>query len=321
MTDAQIQEIFGPLWADLVDENDFPSKRPLLAHYTSLPALEKILQTEEVWFSNPLAMNDLDEVRFGILRGNELFHASSSISKACGTPERHSILRDAYVTCSKRFEDEHAIDTYVFCLSEHDPLDGDGLLSMWRGYGGNGTGAAIVFDTAKLTVKNSSPLIFARVHYASEVQRLKWLADLMNRFAALLAVGNIPDDMLYGPAHYLFERIKLFALFSKHDGFHEEKEWRVVYAPDRDVGQLMAPMFHYSLGSRGAELRLKYKIAPLEGVSAPDFSFENLVERILLGPTISGILAQKAVVRMLEKAGRSALINRVHASSIPFRLS
>ena len=42
------------------------------------------------------------------------------------------------------------IDTYVFCLSEHAKDDTDGLLSMWRGYGGNGNGAAIVFDAGKL---------------------------------------------------------------------------------------------------------------------------------------------------------------------------
>jgi hypothetical protein len=97
MTDALFNGAFDQLWADVVDESDFPARRPLLAHYTSLATLEKILQTEEVWFSNPLVMNDLDEVRFGVLRGNELFHSSASIEQACGTSERYDTLRDAYV--------------------------------------------------------------------------------------------------------------------------------------------------------------------------------------------------------------------------------
>jgi hypothetical protein len=40
----------------------FPQKRLLVAHYTTLEVLEKILGTNEIWFSNPLFMNDLEEV-------------------------------------------------------------------------------------------------------------------------------------------------------------------------------------------------------------------------------------------------------------------
>jgi hypothetical protein len=290
-----------------------------LAHYTSLGTLEKILQTEELWFSNPLVMNDMEEVRFGVLRGNELFHGSNAIAVACGSTERYSKLREQYVAYFRQFEDNHALDTYVFCLSEHRPEDMDGLLSMWRGYGGNGTGAAIVFDTGKLGVQESSPLIIARVHYASTEERTKWLEQLMERFAELLRAANVPDDQLHVPAYYLFERIKLFALFSKHDGFREEQEWRVVYAPDRDEEQRLAPMFHYSLGPRGAELRLRFKIAPMDGVSDPELSLTKLVNRIILGPSISSILAQRAVTRMLERAGKADMSGIVLASSIPFR--
>lgn len=319
MSGIDINQAFTPLWDDLVDSEDFPEKRPLLAHYTSLATLERILQTDEIWFSNPLVMNDMEEVRFGVLRGNELFHGSDAIVAACRSTERYSKLRDAYVGYFRQFEENHALDTYVFCLSEHHPNDVDGLLSMWRGYGGNGTGAAIVFDTGKLVAQESSPLIIARVHYASTEQRNQWLANLVERFASLLSIANVSDDQLHVPAYYLFVRIKLFALFSKHDGFHEEREWRVVYDPDRDEGKRLAPMFHYSLGPRGAELRLRYKIPPMDGVSDPDLSLKKLVDRIILGPSISSILAQRAVTRMLERAGKYDMADRVIASSIPFR--
>jgi hypothetical protein len=38
---------------------------------------------------------------------------------------------------------------------------------MWRGYGGNGNGAAIVFDTAKIAAREESPLVIAHVHYGT----------------------------------------------------------------------------------------------------------------------------------------------------------
>jgi hypothetical protein len=60
------------------------------------------------------------------------------------------VFRDAYIHYHSEFSAKQALDTYVLCLSEHDPTNEDGLLSMWRGYGGNGHGAAMVFDSSKL---------------------------------------------------------------------------------------------------------------------------------------------------------------------------
>jgi hypothetical protein len=50
---------------------------------------------------------------------------------------------------------EAALDTYVFCLCEHDPIHMDGLLSMWREYGRKGNGAALVFNTQKWAAAGS----------------------------------------------------------------------------------------------------------------------------------------------------------------------
>ena len=58
MDDAEIQRLFQPLFAGLPGEDSFPKKRPLLAHYTSVAVLEAILRNNEVWFSNPMFMND-----------------------------------------------------------------------------------------------------------------------------------------------------------------------------------------------------------------------------------------------------------------------
>lgn len=318
-TDEQIYEQFNPLFSDVADEADFPAKRPLLAHYTSIPNLERILESEEVWFSNPLVMNDLEEVRFGLLRGSELFHVSDVILNACGSPERFAKLRDAFNQCFRTFDEQHVLDTYVFCLSVHDESDTDGLLSMWRGYGSRGNGAAIVFDTNDLGVVDASPLIIARVHYASANERLSWLQDLIARFAVTLAASDVPEDKLYLAAHILFERLKLFALFSKHCGFSEEREWRVVYYPDRDKEKFLTPMLHYSIGARGVEPRLRFKVAPIAGLTTTEFSLERLINRIILGPSVSSPMARMAILRMLERLDMPSLKEKVYASSIPFR--
>ena len=83
-------------------------------------------------------MNDMEEVRFGIHAGAWLFLTSAEIEAACGSKERFEGLRSSFTYWCNRFDNEHVLDNYVFCLSEHAREDTDDLLSMWRGYGGNG---------------------------------------------------------------------------------------------------------------------------------------------------------------------------------------
>lgn len=178
---------------------------------------------------------------------------------------------------------------------------------------------AIVFDTAQIQVVESSALIIARVEYATTDARMTWLRALLAQFAAILSVSSIPDEKLYLPAYTLFERIKLFALFSKHHGFKEEKEWRIVYLPDRDASQKLKPMLHYSIGSRGIQPKLKFKVLPVDGVTADDLSLVKIIDRIILGPSLSSPLARDTVYRMLDVLDQSGLKAKLRTSTIPFR--
>jgi hypothetical protein len=319
MTDDQIFEKFGCLYDDLSTDADFPTRRPLLSHYTSLTTLENILKFDEVWLSNPLLMNDHEEVRFGVMRGTRLALTSETIADACGSSSRADKFREIFSGYLKLFEDDHAFDTYVFCLSEHDPSDYDGRLSMWRGYGGNGSGVAIVMDTAKLHPSNDSPLIIARVHYATAEERATWIENLISKFSDILRSSEIPDDKLFLAAYALFERIKIFALFSKHSGFNEEREWRIVYVPERDTGKRMTSMLQYFIGANGAEPKLKLKIDQIADLGKKGVPLEALIERIILGPSTSSPLAHRAVERMLERLNKNPLKNLVYTSGIPFR--
>jgi hypothetical protein len=137
---------------------------------------------------------------------------------------------------------------------------------MWRGYGANGNGAAIVFDTAQFNVFEGFPLIIAKVTYDTSEARLARLESVLSKFNEILVKTTIPNEKLFVAAYSLFERIKLFALFTKHRGFQEELEWRVVYMPERDPERKLEPMFHYSIGERGIEPKLKFTVQPIQGL-------------------------------------------------------
>jgi hypothetical protein len=312
---------FHALWHDINQDETFPNDRPILAHYTSVDSLEKIMSGNELWFSNPLYMNDLDELRFGINEGVNAFRKNQKIMDACNSAAQYKALSDAFEYAFDQFSNKHVLDTYVFCLAEHKLDNRDGLLSMWRGYGGNGHSAALVFDTSKFEyIEEGSPLTISKVEYFTKEERLNWIDGKLTEFATLLSKMPIRMDRLYLPAYALFERLKTFALFTKHHGFLEEKEWRIVYQIERDKFELFDHMLHYAIGQYGVEPKLKFKVQPIEGLTTEDLSLETVVTEIILGPTISSPMAIRSVSRMLEKVGKHALADRVFASTIPFRL-
>jgi len=321
MDDEAITKAFSALWPK--PEDGFPTKKPLLAHYTSISVMESILANNEVWLSNPLVMNDLQEVRFGINQGNEivLSHLNDDdFVAACGGAARVKLFQNWYSYYNNEFQNDHAFDLYVLCLSEHDEKENeDGLLSMWRGYGGNGTGAAIVLNTAKINAGEDAPLIIAPVRYGSDEARVGELLALFKEFTRVISELSFDDEKLYIPAFYLYERIKLMSIFTKHKGFSEEREWRVAYLKSNDSNKKLTDMFGYCIGPRGVEPKLKLNIEKATKAMGDTISLEEIIHQIILGPSLSSPFALLSIGRMLDQLGKSSLKNKVRASAIPFR--
>lgn len=313
------EELFLNLFGDIDASENFPSKSPLLSHYSSLTVLESFVSNEEIWLSNPLFMNDFFEVRFGINNGMNRCIVSEYLRDRLDSEGRLEIFINHLQECFERYEAGAAFDTYVFCFAEHDEGDTDGLLSMWRGYGGDGKGAAVVFDTSKIKDSGNQSLLLSKVEYLTEakmIDRLDWYIKIISDYAANNA---IPDDKLYILAFYYFERLRHFSVFTKHTGFKEEREWRLVYLRDKDDDSLLKSMISYHNGPRGIEPKLKFKIAPVIGMTDDDLSLDRLIHAIILGPSHASELSKRSVHRMLEILDKSEWIERVYASEIPYR--
>lgn len=312
-------ELDQALWADLRSETSFPTERPLLAHYTSVNVLEKILAHNEMWFSNPLYMNDWEELQYGMNIGAAEFRASAQILDACNSPEIHQKLVGEFDRLFRDFDTKHAMDTYVLCFSEHSKDNEDGMLSMWRGYGAGGAGVALVIDTSKMSSIEQSPLILRPVRYMSQLERVSWVDEKLFVLADIIRAHPTTEDNLRYVAHYWIERLKLFSLFTKHNGFSEECEWRVVYMSERDKERNFAGMLGYLITARGVEPKLKLRLSEIPGIVDSSISIEALTYRIILGPSISTVMARTAICRMLELNGKESLVKYLVASSIPYR--
>jgi hypothetical protein len=58
---------------------------------------------------------------------------------------------------------------------------------------------------------------------------------------------------------------------------------------------------------------------PIKGYTSTDLSLEKIVSQIILGPMMASPLAVNSVKRMLATVRKTALLDRVIASTTPFR--
>jgi len=315
-----------------------PREGLLLAHYTTADVLKKIIESNEIWMSHPFNMNDVEEMRFGVNLGKTIFKDycySSEIPK-----HKSDRMLQVFLNAEEYQNQEQIIDHYVLCFTEHSPDDTDGSLPMWRSYGDAGHGAAIVFDPAKFPIDSNHRMRVRKVIYGSASDREKILASTLKEWLSkTLEIHElIHDDQLYLPAYAAFFLVKKFSLITKHIGFSPEDEWRMIYSPDLDPAEILKDLVGYNIGKRGFEPKLKLNIGNYnnsikkcndrymmklkqKSLGPLQMKFVDIVDRILLGPSMDSQLAKHTFLRAIKGTDFEALIDQVHASTIPLRPS
>ncbi|WP_296579671.1 DUF2971 domain-containing protein [Xanthobacter sp.] len=307
---------FEPLYRDIEERDTYPKIRPHLAHYTSLEVVESILKSGELWFSNPLYMNDFEEVKHSLKLSVESVKQSHALKEALKSESMFETFALRFELFVDHFEKEYLINAYIFCLSRHEMANDDGILSMWRGYGASGNGAAIVIATERLNSKSQSPLIIDEVQYMTRQERSDWIRNKLIEASEIIARMEVSESSVASIAFHVFERLRVFSFFSKHIGFSEENEWRIIYDPHRDHPAVnYANFYSYSIGRRGVEPKLKLNLIKTEF----EMNVSDLIDKIIIGPTVSGEFSAKAFERMLMMLDKPSLASKVRVSGIPFR--
>ncbi|QDO99328.1 DUF2971 domain-containing protein [Ferrovibrio terrae] len=200
-------------------------------HYTNADAAMSILRNKEVWMRNSTCMNDIMEVEHGMNCVAAAYNKGSN-GKRFQVALDHLFdgLSKELQTFYNDWRDRLRTSTYFTCFSEHyDTEDTFGRLSMWRGYGG-GTGVAFVMNAAPFF--NESDVFHA---YTSPVA---YLSDSEFDAEFKIVVDGIEEniDLLrpYGREaikNMAFNMLMFAALCTKHPGFWEEREWRILFNP------------------------------------------------------------------------------------------
>lgn len=310
----RIKEVFFPV-ADRrtkrVQKNGYR-----FAHYTSAEVATRILTNREIWMRNSLAMNDFMELQYGARclgvanNGKEGEYLRSAVD-ACfpGVGARLTERFHAWLPGIKA-------DTYLTCVSEH-PSDENayGRLSMWRAYGGQ-TGVALVLNTGPFfAITDALGAYSSPVSYFTEEQFLSHFVEVADSIKA-----NSEFVKSLGQSHVeniLFEAMRFAIQCTKHPGFHEEQEWRVIRVPSMHTTDLVTESVEVVRGVPQRISKLKLKNVPernVLGLEIPEF-----LERVIIGPTKHPQIVFQAFWTLLSEAGVPNPEKIIHISDIPLR--
>mgnify|MGYP001187441472 CR=1 FL=1 len=326
--------------ANLIDEF-FPTtkkkmeeiKNKKFIHYTSAENAFKIIQNQEIWLRKVICMNDFSEINCG----RELFidfftnennkHRLNNIIKKL---DNNATVEDFYKICDYYIETlEHKI--FISCFSEHDTNDTRGKLSMWRGYA-NGHGAALVINPSFLDEQThvpnylffTVPVIYNQDKY---IDNFKTILKLLETDDIINKIKNIYQNNIYGFFYVLSIIFCCHIVSFKHEGFEEEKEWRIV-------------LWHYSSDTENTKentikndrnIDIKKTIETIRGIPQivykiplKSFNFipntnNALLNKIIIGPNSNIDVLKETFTTLLSINNVNNPEDYIVASDIPFR--
>lgn len=287
-----------------------------LVHYTGARAAMSIIQNAEVWMRNATCMNDYSEVQHGL-------ECLASAYRSESGQKLRKALDDWFPGFCKEFESlfdgwqsELRIGTYLLCVSEHEnDEDTLGRLSMWRAYG-DATGVALVMKAAPFF--NESDALQA---YTSPVAYLS-AKGFEREFGAL--AGSILENAEFlrtlqreQISHLLFNAFLFAGLCTKHPGYVEEREWRVIHCPKLHPSERLVKAVEIVGGAPQVIYKIPLKDVPDEGLTGIEIA--ELLDRLIIGPTEYPAATYDAFVELLRDAGVPNPEKRVCVSEIPLR--
>lgn len=290
------------------------------AHYTSSAVGLEVLRNKQVWMRQVSCMTDYMEVDHGLNcidatlfseRGNRLGKFLNSLYPG---------LFEEIVAKYRASKQLLRSETFITCLSEHagkgyEDEDQYGRLSMWRAYGRT-TGIALIVNqsmlwnvSAQLGIFTSPVAYLTDVEFAEQADVLASTLEANADFLNAIGREQVRDSLV--------NSLTTAAVSTKHPGFKEEREWRIVRMPTFPIN---CPLERPTKVINGVPQEvLLLDLSGAAPLSMPDFQIPSILDRVIIGPTELASSQQRAFARALEAAGVKDSAARVEASGIPLR--
>lgn len=315
--DGRLQAIF--MSSAINQANRIKESGINFVHYTTAEAAVSIIKNNCIWLRNSLLMNDYSEVQHGLACLVFAWHSDSGERlKAIldkiepGMAEKFTSIFDAGIN-------ELMHETYILSISEHgDEIeDKYGRLSMWRAYGSS-TSVAVVFDHHPSLSPSDAlnaytmPVFYGdRESYALEFEII--VNSIEKNLEFLINLNDDPTWIL----DTIIEAFKFSVLSTKHPGFREEREWRVIYSP---MSQESERIIHDDVSISG----IPQKIYKIPFVNYPEHGFTGAtlpeaLKRLIIGPISTPYPTYQLLYNLLESAQVSDVQEKITCSNLPIR--
>jgi hypothetical protein len=270
-----------------------------LYHYTSLAGLLGIIEGGDLWLTHTRYLNDEEEMAHGNDVAEQAICALVAMSAA-------DVKKTAYLRQLRALLGSPSNEgVYVCCFCQHD-----NLLSQWRGYGANGTGVSVQFDSAGFTQWTGADcpqglMRFWRVFYKAETQRKIVVAAIEHSWDPNL------ESLLC--AQRAAHAIEFFIPTFKNPDFEQEAEWRLIFTPNPQCP--IRPRFRV----RGAMLVPYYRLHDLSQSVSPTAAVRPQlpIGHVTVGPGAAKMLNVESIRTMLNDYGYAGIL--VDPSATPFR--
>ena len=285
-------------------------------HYTSAEVAFSIFKNKQIWLRRPQLMNDFQELEWGF---SCLVHAWTSEVGLGLQGELNTMFPGSAKRTAEYFDSVQPLiraRTYMTCISEHDNDEDElGRLSMWRAYGGN-AGVAVVLNPAVFASTTDALNTYT---YPVSYHTPK---DVVDRFSRVLA--RVIEDRAFlieqGESFvsgYLNELFLNVVLATKHPGFREEREWRVIHTEHHGRSEHLIYEHAVVRGMPQQLVKLPLKNIPEEGLVGLDAS--ELIDRIIIGPNEFALEIRSVLLDLLEASNVPDALQKVWISNIPVR--
>jgi hypothetical protein len=290
--------------------------RSRFVHYTSAENALKIITSKHIWMRNATCMVDYREVRHGFVALQRYFTVHRPTFDAALNECSPGIAEEAFGLFDQWWQNIQ-LQTYITSISKHDERENlHSRFSMWRAFGHTTARVAIVVKLPLAVGENEgfSPTLSPVMYFSDQ--------DIVGEFGSVISNVSENREFLRGIDRNHLLRI-IFLMFVtaivtlKHEGFHEEKEWRIIYSPKRSAPAHIESSIEVVGGIPQLVYKIPFKNDPDAGISGMDPT--ELLDRIIIGPTQFPWAMYEAFVAALEGVGVTDAASRVHVSQIPIR--
>jgi len=209
-------------------------------------------------------------------------------------------------------------DTYFTCVSVHrGEEDTLGRLSMWRAYGGT-NGVALVLNNAPFQATEPADVLKiygSPVVYIDPQEFTKKLGEVVDSIEseADFVKQQDPEEI----KGRVFRMLAFAAVCTKHPGFKEEKEWRVIHFPWWESSPHLGKKIEVIQGVPQPVYKIPLKDIPEAGLFG--MTVPALIDRIIIGPSRDPLAIKEAFTDTLTQAGMEQPEKKIFVSDIPLR--